>query len=230
MPKLILIPGLISDPQIWQFIVKPLADYSPIIANVSQMTSIEQIARKILAENTGKLFVVGHSMGGIIAVEMYRQAPERIEKLALLNSSMLPKMEGETAYRQGLVDQVNENGVEILIGNWLPRLVHPSRHDDLEFMSLINASIMSSTAKQHETQNNALLNRPDGYATIPNINCPTLVLAGQQDKLCRADENAKIANQIKNSTLVIIEQCAHFSPLEHPKQVSAALNKWLLNE
>lgn len=227
MPTLILIPGLVSDHNIWQYIAPKLATHNPVIADVSQTTSIQQIATKILTENQGQLSLVGHSMGGIIAVEIYRQAPNRIKKLALLNSSMLPKMDGETAYRKTMVDQVNAQGINILAKDWLPRLVHSSRRDDPDFMNIISISIASATPKQHQNQNQALLNRPDGYATIANITCPTLVLAGQDDKLCRADENQKIAAQINNSTLVIIDQCGHFSPLEHPEQVTDALVSWL---
>lgn len=227
MPKLILTPGLVSDHHIWQHIVAPLAAHNPIIADVSGTTSIAQIASKILAENEGQLMLAGHSMGGIIAVEIYRQASQRIDKLALLNSSMLPQMDGEAKYRKDMVAQVNENGIEFLAQEWLPRLVHKSRRNDTAFMSQISASIMSATPKQHQDQNTALLNRPDGYATIPKITCPTLILAGQDDKLCRAAENTQMANQINGSQLVIIEDCAHFSPLEHPQIVTDALITWL---
>ncbi|MBL1418959.1 MAG: alpha/beta hydrolase [Alphaproteobacteria bacterium] len=227
MAKLVLIPGLVSDHHIWRHAVKALAAYHPIIADVSQTTSIADIATQILGENDGQLYIAGHSMGGIIAVEIYRQAPERIEKLALLNSSMMPQMDGEAEYRQSMIDMVNEGGIEALAKNWLPRLVHQSRHDDADFMAEIASSIMAANAKIHEKQNNALLGRPDGYLTIEKITCPTLVLAARQDKLCRVTENEDIASKINGSQLVIVEDCAHFAPLERPDTVNQALKNWL---
>lgn len=227
MASLILIPGLVSDQHIWRHAVKALANYNSIIADVSQTTSIAGIATQILAQNKGQLYVAGHSMGGIIAVEIYRQAPERVEKLALLNSSMMPQMDGEAAYRQSMIDMVNKGGIDALANNWLPNLVHKSRHDDADFMAEISNSIMAADAKIHEKQNNALLNRPDGYLTIEKITCPTLVLAARQDKLCRVSENEDMASKINNSQLVIVEDCAHFAPLERPDAVNQALKDWL---
>ena len=230
MAQLILIPGLVSDQNIWRHAVAALAAYSPLIANVRQTTSIAGIASQILAQNEGQLYIAGHSMGGIIAVEMYAQSPERIEKIALLNSSMMPQMDGEAAYRQSMIDLVNKDGIKALAETWLPRLVHKSRHDDTGFMAEISNSVMAANAKIHANQNKALLNRPDGYLTIGKITCPTLVLAGRQDKLCRVDENENMASKIQGSQLVIVEDCSHFAPLEQPKQVNQALLHWVGGE
>lgn len=227
MAKLILIPGLLSDVIAWQQVAQALHAYKPIIADVSSLTSITEIATQILTENQGQLQIVGHSMGGIIAVEMYKQAPQRIEKLALLDTSMAPQMDGELPARQKQIDLAYNEGMQALAKVWLPYLVNKNRHEDAILMTALTDMVMRADAAQHEKQNLALLNRPDGYEVASQITCPTLVLVGRQDKICRVAEHEDMANKIPNSKLEIIEDCGHFAPIERPDEVTKALQDWL---
>lgn len=227
-PKIVLLPGLLSDAFVWANQAKALKPYADVfIADFSQLDSIEAMARSALALTDGPIVAIGHSMGARVALEMVRLAPERIEKLGLLDTGIHPRREGEEATRQVLVDLGFEKGMEALADRWLPPMVHDGRHGDRVFMEPMRAMVMRYTPEQHRGQIQALLGRPDARSHLSSIACSTLVMVGRQDRWSPVAQNEEIAALIPNAEFVVIEDSGHFAPVERPEQVTEALLNWL---
>ena len=226
--KIILLPGLLCDASTWAAQERALGPYAEVaVVDFSQLDSIEAMARSALAFVDGLIVAIGHSMGARVALEMVRLAPERIARLALIDTGIHPRREGEEASRQVLVDLAFAEGMEALADRWLPPMVHVDRVNDRTLMEPLKAMVMRATPEQHQRQIRALLNRPDARAHLPRIACPTLVMVGRQDRWSPLAQHEEIAALIPNAELVVIEESGHMSLLEQPEQVSRALLRWL---
>ncbi|MCC2113842.1 MAG: alpha/beta hydrolase [Hyphomicrobiales bacterium] len=225
---LVLIPGLLCDAVVWQHAVDRFEPEMRVsVADLSSQDSITDMARDTLAANPGPLCVVGHSMGARVALEMYRLAPERIEKLALLDTGVHPRVESEVARRKYRVDLAYSQGMSALAADWLPPMVHPDRHGDAGLMGALTAMVERMTPELHERQIRALLNRPDASTMLAEITVPTLVLVGREDAWSPVDQHAEMAEILPDAQLVVIEDAGHFAPIERPEAVTAALERWL---
>jgi pimeloyl-ACP methyl ester carboxylesterase len=226
--KIILIPGLLCDASVWAAQVEALEPYADVfVADLSQHDSIEDMARSALALTDGPIIAIGHSMGARAAMEMARLAPERVEKLGLIDTGIHPRREGEDLNRQVLVDLAFAQGMGALAERWLPPMVHEDRIKDRALLAPLEAMVMRATPEQHRRQIQALLNRPDARGHLSKIACPTLVMVGRQDRWSPLAQHEEIAALIPNAELVVIEDSGHMSLVEQPEQVSRALLRWL---
>jgi pimeloyl-ACP methyl ester carboxylesterase len=226
--KIILLPGLLCDASTWAAQERALGPYAEVtVVDFSQLDSIEAMAQSALAFVDGLIVAIGHSMGARVALEMVRLAPERIARLALIDTGIHPRREGEEASRQVLVDLAFTEGMEALADRWLPPMVHVDRVNDPTLMEPLKAMVMRATPEQHQRQIRALLNRPEARAHLPRIACPTLVMVGRQDRWSPLAQHEEIAALIPNVELVVIEESGHMSPVEQPEQVSGTLLRWL---
>ena len=161
-PTIVLLPGLLCDASTWdaqQKALKPHADVR--IGDFSQLDSIEGMARSALALADGPLVAVGHSMGARVAMEMVRLAPERIEKLVLIDTGIDPRREGEEAKRQVLVDLAFAEGMGALADKWLPPMVHRIGSRTRRCLLRSRPWSCGRSPEQHQRQIRALLNRPN---------------------------------------------------------------------
>lgn len=225
---LVFIPGLLCDDAVWAHAAGRIGQYMPVaIADLLTQDAITAMAEDTLAAHPGQLLVAGHSMGARVALEMIRLAPQRIERLALLDTGVHPRREGEEIRRRELVDLAYSQGMRALAERWLPPMVHPERHNDRELMATLRAMVERMTPQLHERQIQALLNRPDAAPLLPTIQCPTLVAVGRQDAWSPLSQHEEMQRQIANARLAVIEDAGHFAPLEQPAAVMAALEQWL---
>jgi pimeloyl-ACP methyl ester carboxylesterase len=227
MTTLVLVPGLLSDAIVWQ----PLADaatgrFKIHAADVSQGTSITGMAENILGETDGPLIVVGHSMGGRVAMEMARIAPERVKGLVLANTGHNSKREGEEIKRQAMIDLGHES-MEKLAAQWIPPMVDPARTGDTALMNELTAMVLRADAEQHERQIRALIGRPNASAYLKDITCPVLLVTARQDGWSPIAQHEEIGAAVGDSELVIIENAGHFAPAERPAETTAAIMEWL---
>jgi pimeloyl-ACP methyl ester carboxylesterase len=226
--EVVLLPGLLCDASVWSAQVAALKPHANVtVADFSQLDRLEDMARSALVLRPGPLVVIGHSMGARVALEMMRAAPERIARLALLDTGIHPVREGEEANRQILVDLAFNGGMGALADRWLPPMVHEARVHDRSLMEPLKATVMRATPEQHHRQIRALLNRPDPRAVLPTIRCPVLVMVGRQDRWSPPAQHQEIAALIPNAELVVIEDSGHMSTVEQPDRVSRALLRWL---
>lgn len=220
-----LIPGLASDAAVW----RPLADAAALPSHPADVTrdgSIAAMAGRLLAETEGALIAVGHSMGGRVAMDMARQAPERLVGLVLANTGHHARREGEDARRQQMIDLGNRD-IEQLADAWLPPMLDPARVGDAALLAELRAMVRRAGAAVHEQQIRALLGRPDAMAYITDIACPMLLIAARQDGWSPIAQHREIAAAAPDAELVIIDNAGHFAPLERPAEVTAAITEWL---
>ncbi len=231
--QLVLLPGLACDEAVWQHTRGVLEDVAAIhIAHYGPLDSLPDMAAAVLREVAGEIAVAGHSMGGRVALEMIRQAPDRVVGLALLDTGVQPLPAGdagarETAARQALLDIARHQGMAEMAREWVRGMVHPARLEDHGLIDGIVAMFARSSAEIFEAQVRALLARPDAGPLLWNIRCPTLVLCGEQDSWAPAERHRKMAADIPSSHLVLVPECGHMCTLERPEEVTGALLEWL---
>jgi pimeloyl-ACP methyl ester carboxylesterase len=228
MTDLLLLPGLLCDRTIWQAQVKGLAGIArPRVVDYGSCDSLVEMAERTLAQAPMRFALAGHSMGARVALEIMRVAPQRIERLALLDTGIHTLQPGETEKRMRLVDLALRQGMEALCEAWLPPMVHPDRVKDDAFMRPLRQMVWRYTPERFAGQIAALLNRPDPAPVLPTISCSTLIGVGRQDAWSPPAQHEPIAAAIGKSRLVVFENAGHMAPYEAPDQVTAAMREWL---
>jgi pimeloyl-ACP methyl ester carboxylesterase len=220
-----LLPGLLCDRDIWRHQRETLGEFADVvIPDFRYVDSIPAMAQLVLDAAPQCFSVAGHSMGGRVALEVCRMAPERVERLALLDTGVHPRASGEASKRGELVDLARSQGMAALAARWLPPMLHA---DHAELLQPLTEMVMRSTGETFANQQKALLNRPDARTLLPGIQCPTLVLCGRQDTWSPVSQHEEIAASIPHSKLAIIDDCGHMSPVEQSAVVTEALLAWL---
>lgn len=230
---LILVPGLLCDDAVWDHQARNLRDLAEItIANHGSMDSFDAMADAVLKAAPTQFALAGHSMGGRVAFEVFRRAPQRISRLALMDTACTPKKAGsegdqEAAQRYRLLEIARTEGMRAMGAEWSRQMVHPDRLSDSTLMNAILDMIERKTPDIYEAQIKALLFRPDACALLPRIKCPTLLLCGRQDAWSVLANHEQMGSLIPNNRLAVIENCGHMSTMERPEEVTAELRNWL---
>ncbi len=220
----LLIPGLLCDETTWA----PVRERIPAeVADLSTQDSITQMARDCLDRYPGLLRVAGHSMGARVAMEMAHIAPERIERLALLDTGIHPLKEGETAKREEIVRFAYDNGMEALAARWLPPMVYEANQQNAALMQSLTDMVLRKNPDLHARQINALVYRPDASAYLAGITCPVLLVVGRQDQWSPVAQHQDMLRLLPDARLEIIENAGHFAPVEQPDVVAGLLAEFL---
>ncbi len=171
-------------------------------------------------------------MGGRVALEVYRLAPNRVARIALLNTGYLPLAAGaageeETRKRGELVALARSQGMRAMLQQWLPPMIDSRRINDTALVNAIIDMMSQKTPEIFAAEVRALLARPDASAVLEQIRCPALLLTGREDGWSGPAQHAAMASKIPGSRLVIVPDSGHMSMMERPSEVSAALQAWL---
>lgn len=230
---LMLLPGLNCDAAVWAPQVAALQGLADCrVPAWGLRDTLTAMAQQVLDEApTERFCVAGHSMGGRVALEVMRLAPQRVERLALLDTGTHPLAAGEAgekerAGRMALLKIAREQGMRVMAQEWAKGMVHPDRIGGPIFEEVL-AMFDRGSAAQYAAQINALLNRPDAAPLLPGIACPTLVLTGRQDAWASPAQHEAMAVAIPGAQLVIVEDSGHMTTMEQPQAVGAALAAWL---
>lgn len=225
---LLLVPGMMCSPRLFDAQVEA---FSPtrevIIADNVSADSMAGFAMTILDSAPETFALLGLSMGGYIAFEIMRRAPERVDRLALLNSRAALDEPGELEGRRALLATADANGVEAAVRVLLPRLLHLSRMDEEPLVDIVATMAREVGREAFHRQMNAVINRPDNVPILKKIACPTVVIVGDTDALTQPHHARAIAAQIPDAQLHVIPECGHLSTLERPREVNAILRGWL---
>lgn len=229
MADVLLLPGLLCDRHVWEPAIAALAPHGTVaVGDLSTQDDLTAMADDMLQAYPGPLMVAGHSMGGRVAMEMARLAPERVVRMALLDTGIHPRRPGEEAKRQAMIDLAHREGMARLAEVWLPPMVHPDRHGDAGLMGALTAMVLRMDADLHERQMRALLNRPDAAVTLGAYRGPVALMVGRQDAWSPVSQHEDIARILRQARLTVIEDAGHFAPVERPEPVARALVAWAL--
>ena len=227
---LVLLPGLLCDAALWEPQLSELADIADFfVADLTDQQSIEEMAASVLRDSHWKEFsLAGLSMGGYVAQEIMRQAPQRVTRLALLDTRSHSELPEETGRRRQFMKLAQtERGFTPVTNRMLPLMLHSSRVKDAPLVKVIREMAERTGIEAYIRQQNAIIARPDYRPMLPSIACPTLVLCGRQDGLTPLENSEQMAAAIPGAKLAVVEECGHVSTLERPTEVNGAMRDWL---
>ena len=225
---ILLIPGLAGSPRIYAPVMSAIWRFGPVmVASHFRDDNMDAIARRILAEAPPRFVLAGHSMGGYIAFEIMRQAPDRIMKLALINTQARPDTPNATARRRDQIARAQTGEYHMVLDELFPGFVHPSRRDDASLRQLVHEMGDDIGADAFVRQQNAIIGRADSRSTLARINCPTLVLTGDEDNTISNSLSVEMADSIRAAKLRILPDCGHLPQVEQPQATAEAIVEWL---
>ena len=227
LPELVLLPGLLCDARLWQDQVAGLADVARCqVADLTLDNSLRGMALRVLDAAPPRFALAGLSMGGYLAFEILRLAPERVTRLALFDTSARADTEEAARRRRGLMALTRSGQFRGVTPRLLPQLLHP---DHLQGPLGLAVRDMAERVGREAflRQQTAILHRPDSRPLLPLLRLPALVAVGAQDVLTPPALAEEMAAGIQGARLVVIPEAGHLPTMEQPAAVNALLRDWL---
>jgi pimeloyl-ACP methyl ester carboxylesterase len=231
--NLLLLPGLMCDGAFWAPWLSALpSGLAGRVVDYGDAESITAMAEAALIAAPPQFALASHSMGGRVALEVVRLAPERVQKLILMDTGYLAlasgeKGEAEKAGRMALMAVARGEGVRAMCQQWVKGMVHPARVNDAVLVDSIIDMFARKSADRFERQQHALLDRPDATQVLESLTMPTLMLCGRQDAWAGVAQHEAMQALAPQSQLSVIEDAGHMVLMERPLPTLAALNKFL---
>jgi pimeloyl-ACP methyl ester carboxylesterase len=230
---LLLVPGLMCDHAVWEPLLPQLtASHLCTVVDHGHANSLSQMAVQLLHNAPPQFYIAGHSMGGRVALEVLRIAPERVAGAALLDTGHLPKLSGsvgeqEVQKRMQLLHVAQQQGVRAMAHEWVQGMVHPQRLADTDLIARILAMFDRKDATVFAHQLHALIHRPDGSDVLSSLRVPTLIMCGRQDSWSPPAQHESMHRLAPHATLAVIEEAGHMAPMEQPQAVADVMLRWL---
>jgi pimeloyl-ACP methyl ester carboxylesterase len=228
MKRIVFLPGHLCSGRLFEAQIQALE--SEAICKVGNLTgadSVALMAKHVLDHAPDKFSLVGLSMGGYVALEIMRQAPNRVERLALLDTSAAPDRPEQWERRSSDMQLAADHGMTALTALLYERWLLKPHAQDPVFRAIVDLMAEEIGVVNQKLQQKAIHGRPDSRRTLQGIACPTLVLCGRHDQVTPLAGHEEMAALIPNSRLIVLEDCAHLSTLEQPAAVTKALQDWL---
>lgn len=225
---ILMVPGLLCSARLYAPQVSALWGYGPVmVTDHRHDDDIRAVAGRILDSAPPRFALVGLSYGGYIAFEVVRQAANRVQKLALLDTSARPDTPEQSNMRHAQIAMVQEGRFDQIPALSIPRYLHASRQNDESMTSIVHAMAAETGPDAFIRQLKAIMSRPDSRPDLAQIRCLTLVLVGDGDVATPPDLGKEIATGIPGARLAVVANCGHLSTIEQPQAVNAALIDWL---
>ena len=227
-PNILLLPGLLNDASVFTEQVAALSTVATVeVGNLTIAESVTDMAASVLKEALANHFVVVRlSLGGYVAFEIMRQAPERVAGLVLMDTTARPDTPEASAKREALI-KLAATDLDAVTEQLLPLLSHPDRMNLPAVRGVIQSMASGLGKEVFERQQRAIMGRPDSRPTLKSIACPTLVICGEDDQITPPELAREIADGIKHAKLQLIAQCGHLSTLDQPALVCGLLLDWI---
>lgn len=223
----LLIPGLNSTPDVFRHLVPALWPHGPVtVANHTEGEGVAGIAATILRDAPPRFALLGFSLGGYLAFEIVRQAPDRVARLCLLDTTARPDTAEATAKRQERIAVVQKGGFSKTLDGAFEDAVHPDHQGRAELRELSKAMSLAVGAETYIRHQEAIIARADSRPTLASIGVPTAVVVGDSDKITPPEAAREMADAIAGATLTIIERAGHLAVLEQPEAVNGAVVSW----
>jgi len=226
---LVLVPGLLCDDALWKPQIDWLSDIvTPSVGDTLQDDSIAGMAERILAAAPDRFALAGLSMGGYVCMEIMRQAPERVERLALLDTSGRADSAEQNKRRRGLIELAKIGKFKGVTPRLMPLLIHSERQADTPLTDCVIDMASRVGQQGFLRQQTAIMGRRSQLDAMRTYDLPVMVLCGREDALTPLALHEEMADTIPAARLCIVEECGHLSTLERPHAVTALLRDWLL--
>ena len=221
--NVLLLPGMMCDARMWADQIEAIE--SPVsIPDLSGHDNFFDMAASVLGNAPKRFAVAGLSMGGILAFELWRQAPDRITHIALLDTNPFADSPDRKSSRLQQIEQVFAGGLrELAVESLKPLYLAESNRDDDDLLNEILDMVLELGPDTFRRQSLALRNRADSVETLASINCPAIVICGSEDTLCPLSYHEYMANRIPDAELIVIDDCGHLSSMEQADAVSNEL-------
>ncbi len=226
---LVLVPGLLCDAALWRHQVEHLAEMAAVtVADVTGQDSMAAMAEAVLSQApAGRFALAGLSMGGVVSLEIVRRAPERVARLALLDTTARLDTEEARQRRLAFIAQTDQGDFKGVTTRLLPLFIHPDRLEDRALAGEVMAMTRRVGKDVFLRQQRAIMGRSDARAWLGGIQAPTLVLVGREDALTPVALHDEMAARIPRAKFVIVERSGHLTPVEQPEAVTAVMRYWL---
>lgn len=226
-PPIVFAPGMMCDARLFDRQAAVLgADCAISVADFSKDDSIAAMARRLLGDAPARFYLAGLSMGGIVAFEAWRQAPDRIIGLALLNTTPFADSPARHDVRMLQMQRVREGHLKSVVMEELkPNYLAEPHKRDQALLDKIYSMAETLGPDVFVNQTKALMARPDSTSTLSSITCPTLIIAGAEDEVCPPELHEIMHEGIQNSTYCVIKSCGHLSTIESPETVTNLIRK-----
>lgn len=223
-----LLCGLLCDAIVWEAQAAALRpEYDVRVLSFEGFDSIHAMAEKVLANAPERFALAGHSMGGRVALEVYRHAPQRVERLALLDTGYEAAAPGEREKRWVLVNQALEEGIGSIAATWGLPMLAPANRGKPALVKAVIDMVGRMSGEIYAGQTRALLERPDASDVLKRIACPAMVICGMEDGWSPPERHERMAELIPDAALRLIERSGHMSMMEEPEAILKALHEWL---
>jgi len=224
---LVLLPGSACDGRVFGPLLKELGDVDAHLADMTGATTMPKLARKILSEAPPHFALLGFSLGGIAALDMIAQQPERIERLCLIDTTPRPDPIANAAVRRAAVARARAEGMQQFILDAWPNLVSPANFGNQSLRDVICAMALDTGPDVLAEQAEVAIHRADSRPRLGEINVSTLILAGEHEQVCPLEAHREMAEGIPGAVLHLISNAGHFAPLEDPAAVGGHVRRWL---
>lgn len=225
---LVLLPGLLCDAALWQSQIRGLEDTVDIIVpDLTTHETVQELAAGVLESAPDEFSLCGLSMGGYVALEIMRQGVDRVDRLALLDTSSRPDDADTRRRRKGLIELADKGKFKGVTPRLLPMLVHKDRLEDPDVAGVIFEMAERIGKDGFVRQQKAILSRGDMRGMLPLIDCPVFVGVGRQDELTPLEVSQEMCDLIPDADLYVFEDCGHLPPLERPNETLVQLKNWL---
>jgi pimeloyl-ACP methyl ester carboxylesterase len=225
---LLLIPGLLCNARLWTGQTQALAEIASCrTPDLTACESIDQMAEGILSQAPDQFALAGFSMGGCVALEIVARAPQRVRQLALLSTNAAGILPRVRLHYQESIERLQAGGLAKYLLEAFPRYVAPERVHDSQLWQAFSSMGSELGAAVAVRQMRALLGYPGFKGDLGAIICPTMLICGEQDERTPVAVHELMATQIPGAELTVIGGAGHFTPLERPSAVAAALRQGL---
>ncbi len=225
---IVLLPGLLCDHALWAHQIAHIADTAEVmVGDLTRDDSIAGMAERILEEAPDTFALAGLSMGGYVAQEIMRQEPERVERLALIDTQARADSADQVKTRKDLIRLATMGKFKGVTPRLLPNLVHKDRLEDPAIRDVVMEMAERVGQEAFARQQAAIMGRKDGRGDLHAIRVPTVVICGRQDILTPPDLHQEMTEGIPGARLVIVEDAGHLAPLEQPHAITAVMRYWL---
>ena len=224
-----MVPGMMCDERIFSPQIEELSKNLEVtVADISSFPTVRELASDLLKKAPKSFSLLGHSMGGIVAMEIYSQEPNRIEKLILMDTNPKAELDEVKLKREPQIKDVREGKLlEVMRDEMKPNYLAESENES-SVLDVCMDMALSLGPDVFISQSRALQKRADQLNTIQSINIPVLIMCGSEDKLCTVERHEMMHNMISDSDLKIINNAGHMPTLEQPRETTEVLKEWLM--